>query len=125
MGTGAQMMLSNDNSTWTILAYAATASWTLGTPTVNGSKTVYAKFKDVAGNWSGVYPAAITLALPDTTPPTGSILINSGGAAGSGSGASPEAPKAPKEAADDKPGAKDEPPPPPRHGGTPPSTKPR
>jgi len=39
------------------------------------------------------------------------VLINSGGAPGGGTGASPETPKDPKEADDSKPGAKDEPPP--------------
>jgi type VI secretion system secreted protein VgrG len=41
------------------------------------------------------------------------ILINSGGAAGSGSGSSPEAPKDPKEADKAVSGQKDQPPPPP------------
>lgn len=41
----------------------------------DGSKTVYAKFKDPAGNISAVFSDAITL---DTTGPTGSISINRG-----------------------------------------------
>jgi len=41
------------------------------------------------------------------------VMINSGGAAGSGKGAKPGSPKDPKEADDAKPGQKDEPPPPP------------
>jgi type VI secretion system secreted protein VgrG len=41
------------------------------------------------------------------------VMINSGGAPGSGSGASPQSPKDPQEADDAKGGQKDEPPPPP------------
>jgi hypothetical protein len=37
--------------------------------------TVYAKFKDGAGNWSTAYTDTIVL---DTTPPTGTIAINGG-----------------------------------------------
>jgi type VI secretion system secreted protein VgrG len=57
-------------------------------------------------------PAGVSISGP-------MVMINSGGAAGSGSGSSPTAPaaaeapdpaKEPKEAADAKPGAKDEPP---------------
>ncbi len=57
------------------------------------------------GGFIVVGPAGVTIS---GTP----VLINSGGAAGSGSGSSPEAPKPPKEAADDKPGTKDDSPPP-------------
>jgi hypothetical protein len=74
MGPGAQMQFSNDNSTWsTPEAYATTKSWTLTSG--NGIKTVYVKFKDVAGNWSGAYSDTIIL---DTTLPTGTISINNG-----------------------------------------------
>ncbi len=70
-----QMQFSNDNSTWsTPEAYATTKSWTLTSG--NGTKTVYAKYKDKAGNWSGAISDTINLTLADTTPPTGSITIN-------------------------------------------------
>ncbi|MDD5436059.1 MAG: immunoglobulin domain-containing protein, partial [Candidatus Omnitrophica bacterium] len=77
MGEGAQMQFSDDNIVWSVPeSYATTKSYTL--PSGNGPKTVYAKFKDVAGLWSLVYSANITLAVPDTTPPTGTISINGG-----------------------------------------------
>ena len=57
------------------------------------------------GGFIVVGPAGVTIS---GTP----VLINSGGSAGSGSGASPEAPKLPKAAADDKAGGMDQPPPP-------------
>jgi hypothetical protein len=59
-GTGAQMKFSNDNITWSAaVAYVTTKARTL----ISGSgiKTVYVKFKDVAGNWSGVYSDTIEL----------------------------------------------------------------
>ncbi len=72
MGIGAQMQFSNDNSTWSAPeAYAITKSWTLTSG--DGTKTVYAKFKDVAGNWSGAVSDTITLSASG---PTGTIKIN-------------------------------------------------
>lgn len=59
------------------------------------------------GGFIVVGPAGVTIS---GTP----VLINSGGSAGAGSGASPDTPKLPKAAADDKPGVRDEPPPTPR-----------
>jgi type VI secretion system secreted protein VgrG len=56
------------------------------------------------GGFIVVGPAGVTIS---GTP----VLINSGGSAGSGSGSSPEAPKLPKAAADDKAGGMDQPPP--------------
>ncbi|MDP3730854.1 MAG: glucoamylase family protein, partial [Candidatus Omnitrophota bacterium] len=74
-----QMQFSNDNITWsTSEAYSTTKSWTLTSG--NGTKTVRVKFKDAAGNWSIAYSDTITLSIADTTPPTGSILINGGAA---------------------------------------------
>ncbi len=68
-----QMQFSNDNVTWsTAQTYAATKSWSLTTG--DGTKTVYVKFKDNAGNWSSVYSDTTIL---DTTKPTGTISINS------------------------------------------------
>ncbi len=46
-----QMQFSNDNSTWSALgSYATTTTWTLSTG--DGTKTVYARYKDSAGNTS-------------------------------------------------------------------------
>ncbi len=73
-GSGlSQMQFSNDNSTWSDAeAYSTSKSWTLATG--NGTKTVYAKFKDVAGNWSGAANDSIIL---DTSPPVyTSLSIN-------------------------------------------------
>ena len=66
-GSGcAQMQFSNDNSTWsTAEAYATSKAWTLSSG--DGTKTVYVKFKDTAGNWSSAYNSTIAL---DTTSPT-------------------------------------------------------
>ena len=75
--SGGQMRFSNssaDIGTATWVTYATSASWTLTAG--NGAKTVYAQFKDVAGNISSTYSDAIMLGTADTTPPTGSILIN-------------------------------------------------
>jgi hypothetical protein len=60
MGTGAQMQFSNDSTNWsTPEAYATTKSWFL--PSEDGTKAVYAKFKDVAGNWSTIVSDTIIL----------------------------------------------------------------
>jgi hypothetical protein len=73
--TNGQMMISNSSSftgaSWQ--AFSATKAWTLATG--NGTKTVYVKFKDTAGNISTVVTDTILL---DTVKPTGSILINNG-----------------------------------------------
>jgi len=72
MGSGAQMQFSNDNSTWsTAETYATTKTWTLASG--DGTKTVYVKYKDAIGNWSGTFLDTITL---DKTTPTGTIKIN-------------------------------------------------
>lgn len=64
-GTVAQMQFSNDNITYSAAeAYATSKSWTLSSG--DGTKTVYAKFKDAAGNWSAAVSDAIVL---DSTPP--------------------------------------------------------
>ncbi len=62
-----QMQFSNDNVTYSTYTYAATRSWSLITG--DGTKTVYVKFKDAAGNWSAVYNSTIILdgTLPVTT----------------------------------------------------------
>lgn len=65
-----QVALSNDGTTWTTRSYSATQSWTL--PATNGTRTVYAKWKDAAGNWSAVKSDTIVLdtASPVVTAPT-------------------------------------------------------
>ena len=63
------MQFSNDNTNWsTAETYATSKTWTLSSG--DGTKTVYAKFKDTAGNWSTAYSDTITL---DTTAPDTSI----------------------------------------------------
>jgi hypothetical protein len=60
------MQFSNDNVTYsTAQTYATSKSWTLTTG--NGTKTVWARFKDTPGNWSTPYSDTILL---DTTAPT-------------------------------------------------------
>ena len=72
-----QMQFSNDNATWsTPQAYTTAKSWTLSSG--YGTKTVYVKFSDKAGNWSTAKYDTIAYSAPaDTTPPTGTISINS------------------------------------------------
>jgi len=61
-----QMQFSNDNIDWlTPEAYAESKTWSL--PSGDGTKTVYVKFGDAAGNWSGAYSDTIVL---DTIVPT-------------------------------------------------------
>ena len=87
-----QMQFSNDNATYSTYTYAATRSWNL--TTIDGTKTMYVKFKDVAGNWSTAYSSTIILdtALPVTTasPPggtyTGAQSVTLTCSDGSGSG---------------------------------------
>jgi uncharacterized repeat protein (TIGR02543 family) len=69
-----QMQFSNDNVTYsTPETYTTSKAWTLTSG--DGTKTVYAKFKDTIGNWSSAYSDTIVL---DASPPTGTISINSG-----------------------------------------------
>ncbi len=72
----ADMRFSNDGTTWgSWVAYAATASWTLAAG--DGTKTVYAQFRDAAGNVSA--NATDTIGL-DGTLPTGTVSVNAGAA---------------------------------------------
>jgi hypothetical protein len=72
----ADMQFSNDNVTYAApIAYATSAPWTLTSG--DGSKTVWAKFKDTAGNESTPVSDAITL---DTTSPTVTITSPQDGA---------------------------------------------
>jgi len=73
-GTGvSEMIICNDDSfadcSWE--AYATSKTWTLTSG--DGLKTVYAMFKDLAGNLSATTSEAIYL---DQTAPTGSLVIN-------------------------------------------------
>ena len=64
-GAVSQMKFSNDNLVYsTPQAYSAMASWILTVG--DGTKTVYAKFSDGAGNWSAATTKTIML---DTLPP--------------------------------------------------------
>lgn len=83
LGSGlSQVALSNDGTTWTTRAYAAGQAWTL--PPTNGTRTVFVKWKDVAGNWSGVTSDTIVLdtVAPTATAPTHTFasgaIVNSG-----------------------------------------------
>jgi len=70
-----QVMMSNDASfsgaTW--VTYATSLDWMLAAG--DGTRTVYVKFRDRAGNESTVYSDTIIL---DMSAPTGSILIQAG-----------------------------------------------
>ncbi|MFC1745363.1 hypothetical protein ACFL35_15320, partial [Candidatus Riflebacteria bacterium] len=69
-----KMQFSNDNSNWTALETAANSkNWTLSAGA--GTKTVYVRYTDKAGNLSDSIADTIVL---DTAPPTGSIVINDG-----------------------------------------------
>ncbi|GAI18252.1 unnamed protein product, partial [marine sediment metagenome] len=71
----AQMHFSNDDVSWTSWeSYATSKSWTLSSG--DGKKTVYVEFKDSTGNVSKTHSDTIIL---DTTSPTGTFSINSGG----------------------------------------------
>jgi hypothetical protein len=78
MGTGAQMQFSNNGTLWSLAEpYAASKTWDLadipaGTEQV---RTVYVKFKDVAGNWSGPIPDTIIM---DKQPPAPPLNVNIG-----------------------------------------------
>jgi len=65
------MRFSNDNITWSTAAnYATTRSnWSLTSG--NGTKTVYARYRDRAGNWSAVSSDAI---IYDSTAPINGTL---------------------------------------------------
>jgi len=76
-GSGiSQMRFSNDETTWSAWeTYGVTKAWTLTSG--DGTKTVYAQFKDVSGNASSSYSDSIQLS---TTMPGSSVIINSGAA---------------------------------------------
>jgi hypothetical protein len=78
-GSVTGMKFSNDGTTYSSeVLYASSYSWTLTSG--YGTKTVYVLFKDASGKWMTT-PVTDTIelaSLPDTTPPTGSVTINSG-----------------------------------------------
>jgi hypothetical protein len=77
-----QVALSNDGTTWTTRAYAPTQAWTLSS--TNGTRTVYAKWRDAAGNWSTVATDTIVLdtVVPTATAPTNRLVNGSAISAG-------------------------------------------
>jgi len=67
MGVGTQMKFSNDGSSWsTPEPYSTSKEWQLTSG--KGEKTVYVKYKDVAGNWSeiGVSDGIMVITGPRT-----------------------------------------------------------
>jgi len=74
-GTVSQMKFSNDGASYSSPEpYGSTKTWTLTSG--DGTKTVYAKFSDPAGNWSSAVTDTIVL---DTTPPTPTITAPTDG----------------------------------------------
>ena len=68
------MSFSTDNTNWTTpVAYVTSKTFTL--PAGDGTKTVYVKYFDKAGNASLIYSKSIYF---DVSQPTGTITINSG-----------------------------------------------
>ncbi len=78
IGSGcAEMQFSDDGISYTTPeTRAPSRSWNL--PSGDGLKTVYAKFKDNAGNWSAAYSDTVLL---DTVPPLVSSVTPTAGAA--------------------------------------------
>jgi hypothetical protein len=77
-GRVTQMRFSNNGSTWSSwVPYATTKAWTLSS--TNGTKTVYAQFKDGLGNVSAAANDTIIL---DTVKPKVSSVVPAGGATG-------------------------------------------
>jgi hypothetical protein len=78
-GSVTQMCFSNDNSNWSTWEIYRTTryDWTL--PGVDGSKTVFARFRDEAGNISP--PVSDNIVLDMTAPAGCSVRINGGAGA--------------------------------------------
>ena len=75
-GTVSQMQFSNDGASYSAAEpYGTSKAWML--PTGDGTKTIYVKFADQAGNWSSASNDSIVL---DTIPPQISITSPSNGA---------------------------------------------
>lgn len=85
-GSGvSEMQFSNNGSNWTTWENYRTTriNWNLadsntGGNSLAGTKTVYARFKDNAGNVSVPVSDTINYERLDTIPPTGSLQINNG-----------------------------------------------
>jgi hypothetical protein len=68
MGAGSAMIFSNNGVTWSDPEpYKTNKAWELSDG--EGLKTVYAKFKDAAGNWSDICSDSIIFIPPDTASP--------------------------------------------------------
>jgi len=66
-GSVTEMRFSNNNSSWSSWElYNTSKDWTLMALGGDGNKTIYAQFKDAAGNASGSFADSIIM---DTTPP--------------------------------------------------------
>lgn len=79
MGSGAQMVVSNDGQNWSgPLPYATSMNYSL--PSGDGTKTVYVKYADAAGNWMSVsVQDQIDLITPNQLPTaTASADVTSG-----------------------------------------------
>jgi hypothetical protein len=74
--------LSNDGATWTTRPYSPSQSWTLACG--GGTRTVHAKWKDAAGNWSAASTDTIVLdaVLPTTSAPGRSFVAGTALSAG-------------------------------------------
>jgi hypothetical protein len=76
-GVVRKMMFSENYFNWSAAEiYTATKSFTFSSPG-DGTKTIYVKYQDEAGNWTTPYLASIIL---DTTVPVGIVTINSNAA---------------------------------------------
>lgn len=70
-----EMRFSNDGITWTGWeAFSSTKTWDLDVSDGEGTKTVYAEFRDYAGNTIN----RSDMIFLDSIPPSGEMLINSG-----------------------------------------------
>jgi spore germination protein YaaH len=68
--------LSNDGASWTTYPYSADPiAWSAGATRPDGPWTIYARWQDASGNWSGIATASTIL---DTQAPTGAITLNNG-----------------------------------------------
>jgi hypothetical protein len=74
-----QMRFSNDGTNWSAWeTYAATKNWTLLEG--EGSRIVYAEYRDRAGNVLALSDSITLGQSTDMTPPTGTVSINAGAA---------------------------------------------
>lgn len=79
MGSGAQMQFSSNGTTWSSPEpYQNTKAWSLTDVTAGTeqTRTVYVRFKDVAGNWSNPASDSIILDRKPPTPPSAVTISN-------------------------------------------------